>query len=44
MGLGDWLAIDLYEYTETLVEKLITERSGTVLETLRQTVMSGLSA
>ena len=43
-GLGDWLAIDLYEYTETLVERLITERTGTVLETLQQTAMSGPSA
>ena len=43
-GLGDWVAIDLYEYTETLVERLITERTGTVLETLQQTAMSGPSA
>ena len=44
MGLGDWLAIDLYEYTETLVERLVTECTGTVLQTLRQIVMSSPSA
>ena len=45
-GLGDWLAMDLYEYTETLVEKLITGRTGTVtvMQTLRETAMSGPSA
>jgi hypothetical protein len=43
-GLGDWLELDLYEYTETLVERLIGERPGTALQTLRETVMSGTSA
>jgi hypothetical protein len=43
-GLGDWLELDLYQYTQTLVETLICERPGTALQTLRQTVMSGTSA
>ena len=38
-GLGDWLELDLYEYTRTLVERLIDERPGTALQTLRQTAM-----
>ena len=43
-GLGDWLTMDLYEYTGILVERLIAERTGTILQTLRQTTMSGPSA
>jgi hypothetical protein len=42
-GLGNWLELDLYEYTQTLVERLIGERLGTALQTLRETVMSGTS-
>jgi len=42
-GLGDWLELDLYEHTRTLVEKLVGERPGTVLRALRNTVMSGTS-
>ena len=43
-GLGDWLELDLYQHTYDLVKRLITESSGTVLQTLRQTAMSGMSA
>ena len=42
-GLGDWLERDLYEYTYTLVEKLVGGRPGTALQTLRETVISGTS-
>ena len=44
MGLGDWLEPDLYEHTHALLERLITESPGTVLQTLHQTAMSGTSA
>jgi len=43
-GLGDWLERDLYEQTHALLQRLITESPGTVLQTLRQTAMSGTSA
>ena len=43
-GLSDWLELDLYEHTHALVEKLLTECRGTVLQTLRQTAMSGTSS
>jgi hypothetical protein len=43
-GLGDWLELDLYDYTRTLVERLIGEHPGTALQTLRQTAMSGMPA
>jgi len=43
-GLGDWLERDLYEYTLTLVEKLISERPGTALQPLRQTARWSTSA
>jgi len=42
-GLGDWLELDLYEYTQTLVWMLINETPGT-LQTLHQTAMSGTLA
>ena len=42
-GLGDWLELDLYEHTRTLVERLIGEHPGTALQALRDTVMSGTS-
>ena len=42
-GLGDWLELDLYEHTRTLVEKLVGERPGTALRALRDTVISGTS-
>ena len=42
-GLGDWLEHDLYEYTYTLVERLIGEDPGTALQTLRETMMLGMS-
>lgn len=43
-GLGNWLELDLYEYTKTLVRSLGTNEcpdNGTALQTLRQTVISG---
>jgi hypothetical protein len=43
-GLGDWLERDLYEYTETLVNRLIGKDPGTALQTLRQTAISGTPA
>ena len=43
-GLGDWLELDLYEYTQSLVERLIGERPGTALQALRQTAMWGTLA
>jgi hypothetical protein len=43
-GLGPWLERDLYEYTHALVERLIGERPGTAVHTLRQTAMWGMSA
>jgi hypothetical protein len=43
-GLGDWLERDLYDYTYTLVNRLIGEDPGTALQTLRQTAMSGMPA
>jgi hypothetical protein len=45
-GLRDWLELDLYEYTETLVKCLGTEHpiNGTTLQTLRQTAISGKPA
>ena len=43
-GLGPWLELDLYEYTHTLVEKLIDECPGAALQTLLQTAMWGTSA
>ena len=42
-GLGDWLELDLYEYTQTLVERLMGERPGTALRTLHEIVKSGTS-
>jgi len=46
-GLGDWLEVDLYEFTRTLVERLISERPGPAMQTsqtLRGIAMSGMSA
>jgi len=42
-GLGNWLEIDLYDHTQTLVKNLITEGPGNALQTLRQTAMWGTS-
>ncbi|KDR70482.1 hypothetical protein GALMADRAFT_76143, partial [Galerina marginata CBS 339.88] len=33
-GLGDWLAADLYEFAQTLVEKFLNETDNTALQTL----------
>jgi len=44
MKHSDWLELDLYEYTETLVKCLFSESPGTALQTLRQTTMSGTTA
>ena len=43
-GLGDWLELDLYQHAHDLVKRLITKSFGTVMQTLRQTAMSGTSA
>jgi len=43
-GLGDWLELDFYEHIHALVGRLMTESAGAVLQTLRQTAMSGTSA
>jgi len=43
-GLGDWLELDLYKYTETLVERFISESPGTALQNLRETAVSGTPA
>jgi len=40
-GLSDWLEIDLYEHTQTLVKNLITECPGRALQILRQTAKRG---
>jgi len=43
-GLGTWLELDLYKYTENLVQKLLTESPDvTSLQTLHQTAMWGTS-
>ncbi|KDR70478.1 hypothetical protein GALMADRAFT_76068 [Galerina marginata CBS 339.88] len=44
-GLGDWLAADLYEFAQTLVEKFLNEMDNTALQTLpdgRQAVYDGV--
>jgi hypothetical protein len=41
---NNWLELDLYEYTETLVKQFVTDAPGTALQTLRQTAMSGTTA
>ena len=38
---SNWLELDLYEYTETLVKQLVTHGPGTTLQTLHQIAMSG---
>jgi len=43
-GLGEWRAVDLYEYTQTLVEKFVNDGDSTVWKFLRQTATSGVSA
>jgi len=43
-GLGEWQAVDLYEYTQTLVEKFVNDGDSTVWQILRQTATSGMSA
>ena len=41
--LGDWLVNDLYEQTKILVEKHISESTGTALQSLRDIAISGPS-
>ncbi|KIM35804.1 hypothetical protein M413DRAFT_14372 [Hebeloma cylindrosporum] len=45
-GLGDWLELDLYDHTQTLVKRFITEGPGLALRTLHEIMMSvdGLQA
>jgi len=40
-GLGGRLELDLYEYMQTLVKKVISEPSGAALQNLQQTMMWG---
>ncbi|KDR76655.1 hypothetical protein GALMADRAFT_139557 [Galerina marginata CBS 339.88] len=40
-GLGEWQAVDLYMFTETLVKKFAEKNDTTVWQTLRQTAKSG---
>jgi hypothetical protein len=40
-GLGDWLELDLCEYTGNLVESLISDDPGTASQTLRECVTWG---